>query len=106
MKIEFIMSDGSRRTSDFVDPQLNFLAHAQIAECDLGSKCGGHGICGADRIRFSKASGAQPPVSPVTETEARHLTAPEIAQGLRLGCQCFPEDPKSNYEVHVGETSK
>jgi ferredoxin len=65
---------------------LNLLAHAQAIELDIGSECGGHGVCGRDRVRVSGGE-----VSPVTDAERRHLTAAELAAGWRLGCQCFPE---------------
>ncbi len=77
---------------------LNLLAHAQIEELEIGSQCGGHGICGGDRVRVECEPGA---VSPITEEERRHLTADELAEGWRLGCQCFPSSEDAWIRVHV-----
>lgn len=71
------------------EKNLNLLAHAQSIELDIGSQCGGHGICGGDRIRLP--TGERASFSPVTEAELEHLTPEELEQGWRLGCQCFPE---------------
>lgn len=46
----------------------------------LSHPCGGKGICGKCRVR---ATGALSPLSPAEE---RHLTADEIADGMRLSC--------------------
>ena len=69
-------------------PQLNLLAHAQLVELEIGSRCGGHGICGGDRIQIKTQNGS---VSPMTDVEQKHLTEQEIHEGWRLACQCFPE---------------
>jgi ferredoxin len=88
---EFVRIESGRDvavgTVDFVEPNLNLLAHAQTLELDVGSRCGGHGICGGDRIRIL---GAAPPLSPITDAERRHLTKRELEAGYRLACQCFP----------------
>jgi 2Fe-2S ferredoxin len=68
--------------------QLNLLAHAQLEELDIGSQCGGHGICGGDRVRVAAADGL---LSPATEAEREHLSPTELAEGWRLACQCFPD---------------
>lgn len=44
------------------------------------SPCGGHGRCGKCRVI---ANGA---LSPVTDAERRHLSAEELARGVRLAC--------------------
>lgn len=67
---------------------LNILGHAQLEQIDLGSQCGGHGICGKDKILIESSSGL---VSKLNETEKAHLSSDEIAQGWRLACQCFPQ---------------
>jgi ferredoxin len=67
---------------------LNLLAHAQMEELDIGSRCGGFGDCGGDRVRIK--SGAEV-LSPITDAEREHLTSQELDQGFRLACQCFPE---------------
>ena len=66
---------------------LNILGHAQIEEIHVGSQCGGHGICGRDRIQVSLD---EVNVSPPNETERKHLTPEEIAAGWRLACQTWP----------------
>ena len=38
-------------------------------------------------------------LSPVTEIEKRHLSPGEIASGVRLACQCFPERDGAEIEV-------
>ena len=70
------------------DPQLNLLAHAQLDEWFLGSRCGGHGECGRDRVRVNPQAGD---LSAVTGAELKLLTPEELAQGWRLACQCWPE---------------
>lgn len=67
---------------------LNLLAHAQIEELEIGSRCGGYGECGGDRILIRE--GAQF-LSPPTIAERELLTESELKQGWRLGCQCYPE---------------
>lgn len=89
-------------TVDFVEPNLNLLAHAQTLELDVGSRCGGHGVCGGDRIRVLGA----PPLSEITEAERRHLSEAELAAGLRLACQCFPNDSAISLRVEIFPESK
>src|SRR4051812_36746276 len=101
MAIRFRKPDGKEFVTDFCDPKLNFLAHAQAVECDLGSECGGHGICGQDRIRFVSASKSEPSVSPETEEEERLISSRERKQGWRLACQVFPEVPDQDIIVEV-----
>jgi ferredoxin len=78
---------------------LNLLAHAQMIELSLGSTCGGHGKCGKDRIRISPQD--QHKVSPITAIEKAHLKPDEIAAGMRLGCQCFPESDGISLQVFL-----
>ena len=68
--------------------QLNLLAHAQMEELDVGSRCGGFGECGGDRVRV--ASGMES-LSPLTGAEREHLSEAEIKDGYRLACQTFPQ---------------
>ncbi|MEO5969424.1 MAG: hypothetical protein ABIQ95_05815 [Bdellovibrionia bacterium] len=77
---------------------LNILAHAQMEELDIGSLCGGHGICGGDRIQLPV--GAQG-TSPVTEKEREHLSREEIQEGWRLGCQCWPESDDLDISIFL-----
>ena len=80
------------------EKNLNLLAHAQILEVDVGSRCGGHGLCGGDRVRPIPG---QPSCqfSPPTDAEREHLSPEELAQGWRLACQCFPE--QSDLEIEL-----
>ena len=71
-----------------LDSRLNLLAHAQCEEVFLGSQCGGHGKCGADRIRVLEGASH---LSPVTAPERRLLSADDINNGVRLACQAFPD---------------
>ena len=85
----------------FCERNLNLLAHAQAIELEIGSRCGGHGICGGDRVRIAAlASGAS--LSPVTEAEREHLSPKELAEGWRLACQCFPESSDAAIDVEAG----
>ncbi|NDG83862.1 MAG: hypothetical protein EBX52_02365 [Proteobacteria bacterium] len=68
---------------------LNLLAHAQMIEFSLGSQCGGHGKCGKDRVRIPLEDLRF--FSPVTAIERAHLSEQEIGSGVRLACQCFPD---------------
>ena len=97
MSITFIKN--GRRTRIDSYRNLNLLAHAQLEEMDIGSLCGGHGICGGDRIRVSCAEHAG--LSPVTEIEKEHLTPEELASGWRLGCQSYPEQDDLEIEAEV-----
>lgn len=89
----FRSEQGMERDAGFLERNLNLLAHAQAIELDIGSRCGGHGICGGDRVRIEPGPDGRPPaLSPLTEREREHLTPDEIASGWRLACQCFPEN--------------
>lgn len=67
---------------------LNILGHAQMIELDVGSECGGYGKCGKDRVYVQGDQKSL--VNAPTEAEKKHLSTEEIAQGMRLACQCFP----------------
>jgi ferredoxin len=77
--------------------QLNLLAHAQLEELEVGSRCGGHGICGNDRIKVSKAY--RDKLSPITKAEQLHLSKEDLNDGWRLACQCWPVSNESTIEV-------
>lgn len=79
--------------------QLNLLAHAQMAEIDIGSKCGGHGVCGKDRIQISEKD--QKKLSPLTDIERKFLSEEEIQNGYRLGCQCWPNEDHLSIEITI-----
>jgi ferredoxin len=99
--VSFRLKDGSERKVGFCEPNLNLLAHAQSIELDIGSECGGHGICGKDRIRLDPAGPTSRAVSPVSQEERRHLSPAELAQGWRLGCQCFPDSADQEVVAEV-----
>ena len=83
------------------DRNLNLLAHAQCEEATLGSRCGGHGNCGADKVRIIAEGDRAPLLSPLTEAERRLLSAAEISSGVRLACQCFPETNDLSIQAEV-----
>jgi ferredoxin len=86
----FLKPDGAFEV-DFCERQLNLLAHAQAIELEIGSRCGGHGICGGDRVKVElDASEREKFLSPITEDEREHLSEAELSEGWRLACQCFP----------------
>lgn len=95
--ITWVKPDQSERLTDFCERNLNLLAHAQAIELDIGSQCGGHGICGGDRVRVPGSA----LLSPVTEPEREHLSPEELAQGWRLACQCFPERNDAELKVQT-----
>lgn len=74
---------------------LNLLAHAQMEELNIGSQCGGHGICGKDRIKVK----SNEPLSPITQIELKHLSKEEIEAGYRLGCQAFPSSDHQEIQI-------
>jgi ferredoxin len=79
---------------------LNLLAHAQLEELEVGSRCGGHGVCGGDRVLICKGRSE---LSPVTEAETKHLTREELEQGYRLACQAWPQGDDLEFEVESSE---
>lgn len=80
-------------------PSLNLLAHAQLEELDVGSICGGHGICGGDRILVTVSAGK---VSGPTAAERERLSQSDLEAGIRLACQCFPETPDTDLKIRIG----
>lgn len=78
---------------------LNLLGHAQLIEVTVGSQCGGHGICGADRVRLKARDSKK--VNPLTKIEREHLSVDEIEQGVRLACQTYPNQDGLTIEVYV-----
>ncbi len=101
MTIHFeFSSDGSQVSTDCYRG-LNLLAHAQLEEVLVGSRCGGHGICGKDRVQVQPEDFAK--LSPPSATEKRHLSESDIAKGWRLACQCFPADDGLEFRVSCPE---
>jgi ferredoxin len=68
---------------------LNLLAHAQLIELEIGSRCGGHGICGKDKVKIPQDK--KNFFSKPTEIEHQKLSQKELNENIRLACQCFPE---------------
>lgn len=98
-KITFNFPDG---TSDQTEcyTSLNLLAHAQILEKSLYSKCGGHCECGTCRIRVLSGS-----LSPMGAEEEKLLKKCHVdpSSEIRLACQCFPE-ANSSIEIEVPQS--
>jgi len=67
-----------------------------MLELEIGSRCGGFGECGGDRVRILRGSES---LSPFTDTEREHLTEAELKNGYRLACQCFPENDDAVIEA-------
>jgi len=110
MPVIFRKPDGSEVPVELCDRNLNLLAHAQIAELEIGSQCGGHGVCGGDRVRIEDACvksdlaerlATPHGLSSVTEEEKRHLSAEELRDGWRLACQCYPEQSDLTVRVRL-----
>ena len=71
--------------------QLNLLAHAQIVERSLQSRCGGHCECCTCRVLVIEGR-----VSAMKDDERTLLSKARVlsndgAPQWRLACQCFPE---------------
>ena len=98
MSVQFIQ-DGKVFDSGECSRNLNLLAHAQMIELSIGSTCGGHGKCGADRLRLDPRDFSK--VNAPTGIEKIHFTADELAAGFRLGCQCFPEEDEMSIVVSL-----
>jgi 2Fe-2S ferredoxin len=77
---------------------LNLLGHAQLEELEIGSRCGGHGICGGDRIQLVPG---YTQVSAPNEIERQHLSPQEIQDGWRLACQTWPTQDGDDLWVTV-----
>ncbi len=77
---------------------LNLLAHAQMDELEIGSRCGGWGECGGDRVLVTKGEDL---LSALTDAEREHLTAGDIELGYRLACQAFPQQDDASIEIEV-----
>jgi ferredoxin len=95
--VRFTDRQGVVHDTGLCERNLNLLAHAQAIELPIGSRCGGHGICGGDRVRL--APEAATGFSPVTDAEREHLSPEELDAGWRLACQCFPNKTDLNIQV-------
>lgn len=81
---------------------LNLLAHAQIEEIEIGSRCGGCGECGGDRILVLEGGEH---LSPITDREREHLSPSELEAGYRLGCQSFPNRDGADISIQFNPTT-
>lgn len=85
MRVTFLFKPGDQVSVEGFD-QLNLLAHAQIAERSLQSRCGGQCECGTCRVEL--VAGA---LSSMKESERRLLERARALDGkTRLACQAFP----------------
>jgi ferredoxin len=97
-RVIFKFSDGTSASTEAY-PQLNILAHAQLVERSLQSRCGGQCACGTCRVRI--ASGAVSAPQEEEKNLLRRVTRSAAGQNLlRLACQCFPE-PGADVVVEV-----
>jgi len=78
---------------------LNLLAHTQLEDLPTGSRCGGHGVCGGDRVRIRAQDRML--FSPPTQIEKKHLSESDIENGLRLACQCYPSQDDLDLEIEI-----
>lgn len=85
MSIHFRLKTGNLSVPCYKN--LNLLAHAQLEELDVGSQCGGHGICGKDKVKIVSDPAMLTSITPV---ERKHLLTSELKGGWRLSCQCWP----------------
>lgn len=99
IQLIFRFSDGTEERVEGYD-QLNLLAHGQLLERDLQSRCGGHGECGTCRVRILGGTVSSPSVEETQILKTRLSETPN----WRLACQCFPvlpSDPKKTEVILV-----
>ena len=97
-KVIFQFSDGERVETEAYS-QLNILAHGQIIEKNLQSRCCGHCVCSTCRVMILGGK-----VSEMRDEERKLLekvTRGQVSPGLRLACQCFPENSDEDVTVSV-----
>jgi ferredoxin len=83
---------------------LNLLAHAQMIELPTGSRCGGHGKCGADRVILDPESRGK--ISPPSAIERHQLSESDLERGVRLACQAFPSADGLSLRVTIEWTGE
>ncbi len=93
MSLKWIKSDSSEQRTMDCYRSLNILAHAQLDEIDIGSLCGGQGICKGDRVQTRPEQRSL--FSPPTAAELKYFSEDEIKKGWRLACQCWPTSDES-----------
>lgn len=79
-RVTFIL--GKKEHSTVVPKGITLYEASISAGIDIGSICGGRGICGKCKVRI-----VQGDFSPLTERERKYLSPEEIKQGYRLACQ-------------------
>ncbi len=77
---------------------LNLLGHVQLEAFQLGSECGGHGVCGKDLVLIDPTLQKQT-LNPPTGIEKEKITPKKLIAGWRLSCQAFPQ--KDDLEIEV-----
>lgn len=101
IRVRFIFDEGDEVEVEGYD-QLNLLAHAQIAERSLQSRCGGQCECSTCRVELVSGK-----LSPMREPERELLKrvnclTPDAEPNdgkMRLACQAFPAS--SNVIIRV-----
>ncbi|XCP86692.1 ASKHA domain-containing protein [Roseburia hominis] len=76
---EIQIRSGKRKIS--CEKGSNLLQVLLTAGVFVNNPCGGKGICGKCKVRVLAGD-----ISPVTETERKHLTPDEQKEGIRLSC--------------------
>lgn len=85
IKVRFVFGEGDEVEIEGYD-QLNLLAHGQIAERSLQSRCGGQCECSTCRVELVSGE-----LSPMREPERELLERVKANDGkTRLACQAFP----------------
>lgn len=99
MRVRFVFDEQDQVVVEGYD-QLNLLAHGQIAERSLQSRCGGQCVCSTCRVEL--VSGV---LSKMRDPERELLgrvgvSREDIESGkIRLACQAFPASPASEEVV-------
>jgi len=99
MPIEFYI-DKKPIICETLFEKLNLLAHAQLAELDIGSQCGGHCICGNDILEILNSD--QAILNSPSPEEVAHLKrAKKSAPQFRLACQTYPDTTNQLIQVRI-----
>lgn len=94
--VRFVFSSGEQVSVEAYG-QLNILAHAQIAERELQSRCGGHCECSTCRVVLVAGR-----LSPMQEEERKLLARVGVDDPrTRLACQAFPEPSEGGIVLEV-----
>ncbi|MEW6056219.1 MAG: 2Fe-2S iron-sulfur cluster-binding protein [Bdellovibrionota bacterium] len=100
MKVIFRFVDGDVEVDAY--KELNLLAHAQLIERSLQSRCGGQCECSTCRVRLISGR-----LSPMQTDEMNLLKKARALDGesVRLACQAFPDSELVVIEVPQGKFS-